>query len=282
VNISIRQLAAPDFPEADRIIRSAFRTDDNRLAELERYLTFQTNGFFGAECDGKLTGTVGAVDFGAFAYLGMMAVDPSMQRRGIARALMQYILAWLDTRRCPSILLDASQYGQPLYADLGFVVEGQSSTFQNDAPPHFADLPQGVTVLNERDIPALAAFDAPIYGAARASVLQAFAAAFPSRAFVARDTRERITGFVFAQANRIGPWVAQDDDPAEKLLRAALTVRYDSTIRVIVPSPNVNAGELLARYGFQFSRTQAHMYRGAVYPARQRERIYGQVSFSIG
>ena len=282
MKLAIRALTFADIDEADRILGSAFRTSDSRRAELQLYLALQPDGWFAAECDGKLTGTVGAIDYGAFAYLGMMAVDPPMQRRGIARVLMQHALAWLDARKCPTVLLDASVYGAPLYASLGFIDEGQALVYENNAPQRLANLPAGVGPLSELDLPALIEFDTPIFGAARANVLRASLANLPDRAFISHDASGRITGFAFARPNRIGPWVAENIDAAEGLLRAALSVGYDPVVRVLVPSPNAMAVDLLTRYGFQFSRAQTHMRRGKIYPARQREWIFGQSSFAIG
>lgn len=282
VSLSIRNLAASDIDEAGRILGAAFRTSESRREELERYLAMQPDGWFGAEFNGRLVGTVGTVDFGAFAYLGAMAVDPPMQRGGIARALMQQALAWLDLRECPAVLLDASVYGEPLYASLGFAAEGQSLVFQNDLPQRFAQLPQGVRELSGEDIPSLVEFDSPIFGGGRANVFRTYLADLPDRAFVARDPDNSITGVVFAQPSRIGPWAAKDIEVAEKLLQAALSTSYSSVVSVLVPSPNSAAADLLSRYGFQKSRAQTHMCKGKAYPKRQRELIYGQASFAIG
>jgi ribosomal protein S18 acetylase RimI-like enzyme len=211
-----------------------------------------------------------------------MAVDPPMQRQGIARKLMQHALSWVDARGCASVLLDASLYGAPLYTSLGFVAEGQALVFQNDAPKKIDKLPKGVSRLDEQDLPSLVQFDTPIFGAARANVFKAYLADFPDRAFVARDDSGRITGFAFAQSHRIGPWVARDIETAEKLLRAALTVTFGTNVAVIVPLLNTNASGLLERNGFRFLRAQTHMRRGKIYPVRQRELIFGQASFAIG
>ena len=282
MNLSIRALTIADIGAADQILGAAFRTADSRRPELQRYLGLQPEGWFVAEADGKLVGTVGAVDFGTFAYLGLMAVDPAMQRRGIARALMQHVLARLDARNCPSVLLDASVYGAPLYRSLGFVDEGQVHVYENNTPQRFPNLPAGVTRLVENDLPSLVAFDTPIFGTARRNVLRAYLTDLPDRAFIMRSASGRITGFVFAQPSRIGPWVAENSDDAEKLLRAALSVDCDPIVRVLVPSPNPAAVDLLARYGFRFARSQTHMRRGEKYPTRQRELIFGQASFAIG
>jgi predicted N-acetyltransferase YhbS len=282
MNISIRALTYADIPDADRVICAAFRATDSRATELHRYLTLQSDGWFAAEIENKLVGTVGVVVYDTFAYLGLMAVDPAMHRQGIARKLMQHALSWLDERGCATVLLDASQYGAPLYASLGFVAEGQAMVFQNDAPKQSTELPNNVSRLREQDLPSLEQFDTPMFGASRANVFKAYLADFPERAFVARDDHGDITGFIFAQSHRIGPWVARDIETADKLLRAARTVTYGSNVSIIVPPLNMNANHLLVRYGFRFLRAQTHMRRGKTYPVRQRELIFGQASFAIG
>ena len=146
---------------------------------------------------------VGAVDYGPFAYIGMMAVHQSLQGRGIGRALMEHLLAWLDGRGCPMALLDASPAGALLYPQLGFVDDDHTDVWAipPDATPAFS--PQGSTGEEQglqvqsfhlKDIPEVAAFDAPIFGANRAGVLRAFLPAFAERALVVREKDGRGVG----------------------------------------------------------------------------------------
>src|SRR5512136_2677608 len=118
MEISIRNLSAADIEAADRIAQAAFGTPENRVAEMQRFLEMQPDGWFVAEQSGLLLGMVGAVDYGAFAYIGMMVVWPEFQGRGIGRLLMERLLGWLDQRGTPS-LLDATEMGYPLYKKLG-------------------------------------------------------------------------------------------------------------------------------------------------------------------
>ncbi len=282
MNLVIRRMTEADFESADVVLRAAFGTPDNRIADLRRYSGLQPDGWFVAEVDGNLVGTVGAVIFGSFAYIGLMAVAPAMQRRGIARALMQHVLAWIAAQRCATALLDASKFGAPLYASLGFAPADQAFVLQRDTTTRLTNRPSRVERLCAKDIPALVEFDTPIYGAARAALFQEFLAEFRERAFVTRDDAGRVTGCAIAQPRRIGPWVAQNVRDAEALLQAALMLDYDGAASVLVPSPNSSANEFLERYGFQFVRAQTHMWRGQVYPARQRALIYGQASFMVG
>jgi predicted N-acetyltransferase YhbS len=282
MNLEIRVMTEADFEAADVILRAAFGTSDSRVADLRRYRGLQPDGWFVAEADGNLAGTVGAVIFGSFAYIGSMAVAPAMQRRGIARALMQHVLAWIAARGCATALLDASQSGAPLYTSLGFVPAGEAIIFQRETQARLASLPPQVRQMRTEDISALVEFDMPMYGAARAALFHRLLADFPLRAFVTRGERGQVTGFVFAQRRRIGPWVADNACDAEVLLQAALTLDYDAAASFILPAPNANANEFLERYGFRFLRSQLHMWRGQAYPARQRAMIYGQTSFMVG
>ena len=55
------------------------------------------------------------------AYLLNVYTDPQHRRRGLARQLMQLILAWCDTRGITRITLHASNAGRLVYQGLGFV-----------------------------------------------------------------------------------------------------------------------------------------------------------------
>ena len=133
MEISIRNLSAVDIPAADKIVMSAFGQSESRLDEMRRYLEIQPDGYFVAEQAGIMLGMVGAIDYGTFAYIGLMVVWPEFQGRGIGRLLMEHLLGWLDQRGTPS-LLDATEMGYPLYKKLGFVETDLSSVYIQDQP----------------------------------------------------------------------------------------------------------------------------------------------------
>ncbi len=55
------------------------------------------------------------------AYVLNVYTEPEHRRRGLARRLMQEILAWCHARGMTRIALHASDDGRPLYESLGFV-----------------------------------------------------------------------------------------------------------------------------------------------------------------
>src|SRR5512144_255210 len=120
-HISIRVLTEADLDIADAIMIPAYGVPRSRKRDLRRYLALQPDGWLLALLDGEPAGMGGAIDYGPFAYIGLMAVLPALQRRGIASAIMDRLLAWVAARGCPTALLDASPAGERLYEKLGFV-----------------------------------------------------------------------------------------------------------------------------------------------------------------
>lgn len=280
MTIAIRTLTEADLEPAGAILDAAYGPPLNRQVELRRYLTLQTDGWLLASLDGAPAGMVGAMDYGPFAYVGMMAVHPGVQRRGVGLALMERLMAWLEGRGCPVALLDATEAGAPLYARLGFVEDEKTVVFRRDDCPQRPQPSERVRPLHESDLPALADFDAPIFGARRQAVLASYLADDPGRAFVARDEAGGIAGYLFAQSQKLGPWAAREPAVAEDLLAAALA--YGGAPVTLVPSSCAGATRLLMRYGFSPQRSLRHMRRGGGGPPGRRELLYALASFAIG
>jgi GNAT superfamily N-acetyltransferase len=281
VGITIRRLTSDDLEPADALLSAAYGRADPWGSELARCLDLEPAGWFAAAVGGELAGTGGAVNYGPFAWIGLMGVHPSRQRHGIGKTILNTILSWLEMVECPIAVLDASAAGAPLYSGSGFIDDGTTSLFQRHAEPTRSQH-DGVTRVRKGDLDELSAFDSPYFGADRRRVLARFFADDPERALLVRDEDGRIRGYLFAQRQRLGPWVASTTDVAEALLMAGLSLDFDGPAIVLAPSQNDDVGVLLDRYGFREQRSLRHMYKGPQ-PARQRRRcIYGQASFGIG
>jgi len=62
----------------------------------------------------------GHLDGGVEAYVLNVYTEPAHRRRGIARALMEAVLAWCRSEQVARVTLHASDEGRPLYLTLGF------------------------------------------------------------------------------------------------------------------------------------------------------------------
>ncbi len=281
MSIDIRALTPADLDTADTLLVAAYG-GTSRRERLASYLVLQPDGWFLARWDGIPAGVAGVTHYGSTAYIGLVGVDPAYQRRGIAMAMMQHLRRWSAERGSPVLQLDASPAGAPLYERLGFVDDGQTVSFMPDNNTSRPPLSERVGLLRLADIPDLAAFDAPIFGANRAAVFDLLLREAPERAFGVRDNAGEVSGYLFAQSATIGPWAARTLADAEALLGAALRLNYTIGPFVLAPSTNPNAGSLLGRYGFNPNRSLRHMCLGGARPVGQRELLYGLASFAIG
>ena len=281
MTISIHTLTADDLDHADAIQQAAYG-GGSRKDRLQLYLSLQPDGWLLATLDGEPAGIAGGTNYGTVGHIGLVAVDPSKQRRGVALALMEYLLGWFAAQRCPMIQLDASEAGAPLYRQLGFVEDEKTLGFTQDDCVLRPAQSERVGQLSVADIPALAAFDTPIFGGGRAAVFAAMLAEAPERAFVARDAEGQISGYLFAQPQVLGPWAAHTPADAEALLASALTLSFDGAIRTLTPSSNADAAKLLMCYGFSKQRLLRRMRRGGAAATGRRSQLYGQTSLAIG
>ncbi len=280
MNIAIRTLSATDIDTADRVNQAAFELPESRAAEIGRYLEIQPDGWFVAEQAGVLLGMVGAVDYGKFAYIGMMAVLPEFQGRGIGRLLMEHILTWLDGRGRPA-LLDATEKGYPLYKKLGFVESDLGCVYALDQPVACAAADRPVYRLELADLDELVAYDTPLFGADRRKVLSVYLRDYPGEAIATRDEQGKISGYFIKREGGLRPWMASDPASAERLVQEALRTKLPGKPFVVIPGLNRTGMLLLERYGFSFKRSCRHMQRGSL-PRRQRTHIYSQISYAIG
>jgi GNAT superfamily N-acetyltransferase len=189
-----------------------------------------------ARSEERLVGTAMWWVYESQARLGMVIVDPTIQRAGIGRGLMNGILEQLAV---PSIVLNATQAGEPLYRQLGFhsigsIVQHQGAAFSVPLVP----LREGERIrpLGRNDLPRLVELDALATGTRRERVIAALIEA--GDAVVLDDAGETV-GFAFyrrfGRGHVIGPVVARDTAAAKALVahwigsNAGMFVRIDVT-----------------------------------------------------
>lgn len=281
MSITIRPLVEADLPVVDRILQSAFDRTHSFIPMLRLNGAAQPGNQCVAILDDRVVATVGAVDFGRFAYVALMGVDPAYHRRGIARKMMEYVLARLDEHGCPVVLLDATEAGAALYEQIGFMDDSHAYEYEGDVTGASGFAGGSVEIMTPDMLAEVSAFDRIRFGADRGTVLQILLAETPDRALVARDAQGRITGYAFARVV-LGPWVADDIETAEQLLDAAVRLDGEPSAHVLVPRSNQWAVELLERRGLHRIRRLRHMRRGGTGAQGDPECLFGQVSFGLG
>jgi len=240
-----------------------------------RLIRLVPEGCFGVELDGHIVATTTAICYGRdLAWIGMVLTHPAYRRRGLARALMEHALAWLDQQGVEWIGLDATEMGEPLYRSLGFEAEESIERWAAQAPGHIAGevLPVGFE----------AELDEQAYGVSRRVLLEHLAAG--------GSYRIRNVGYALWRPGRLayalGPCIARTPEAAERLIRACLACRPGENWFWDLLPANVAAVELARHYGFTPRRHLVRMWRpGRAMRPRPRFRnewIYATAGFEYG
>ncbi len=286
--LTLRRAARGDLPAVCDLLHAAYGAPRYSVEDLRRYLSVEGAMLWLAVVRDRPIGVAGAVRYGPTARIGVVGVHPIAQGAGVARALMAHLLRLVEEAGCVRLTLDATPAAVPLYTELGFVHAGRTARLVRAALPLTTavdpqvGLTAAVTIvtMEEKDMPEVALFDAPLFGAARPAALRACAGVDRGRAFVARDDAGRINGYLIATRRGLGPWVARTR-AAAALLAAALALPYDTPPSVVLPAENTAGIALLARHGFQVERANEFMRRGGRLSGR-RTAVYGQAGFALG
>lgn len=235
-------------------------------------------------CDGdRLVGTAMAWRYGGEqARIGLVIVDPTIQRAGIGRTLMRAMVDRLDE---PRIMLNATQAGEKLYRDLGFmpvgtIVQHQGAPFGSPLVP--LRQRERIRPLGRNDAERLVTLDAMAVGARREGVI---AELLRQGAAVVLDDGGETVGFAFfrrfGRGHAIGPVIARDTAAARALIAHWIGLNAGMFLRVDVPGES-GLSDWLDGLGLTRVSPVLTMLRGKPLPAPGPYRTFGLVSQALG
>lgn len=258
-------------------------------AQLGWYAAIQPDGFVIAEDigDGQRTmvGTGCGIAYpgAGFGWIGVIATEPSHQRRGIGEKVTDCVADVLARHGCASVL-DASLAGGPLYERMGFVDFGPTRVMAVDVETARAGTSGSrsrVEPITAANIDEVAAFDAAVFGADRALLLRLLVEDYPGRGALVRAADRHVAGFVIAQHAVIGPFAADDNEVLAHLLAFAAGLPWSTRPQVCVPPDSIHVPGLV-ELGCRTARELRHMRRGIDMSAGRSDRYAGRISLGIG
>jgi len=241
-------------------------------ADWHRFLDASPDGCFVAEIDEKVCGTATTISYaGRFAWIGMVLVDPEYRKRGVGTQLLRKTVEYLDQRGIPTLKLDATPQGQPIYEKMGFITEYQIERWILKRPEDqiVKPSPANLVAITDDQLSAILEKDRDVFGADRSHLLRSLHAENPEFTIGVFELFEHSAarGYAFGRrgsfADHLGPWMAESRAAAEKLIDEFLRRSQRETLIVDCLTANPFAMELLRARGFTPSRVLTRMHRGS-------------------
>jgi GNAT superfamily N-acetyltransferase len=279
MKIRLRTMTFEDIPNALRLKNAAGW--NQTAADWTRFISASPEGCFVMECNGDVIGTSATITYeGRFSWIGMLVVDEQHRDRGIGTALLEHAISFLDLQKIPTIKLDATPQGKPLYEKLGFVIEYEIERWMLNRT-----VKEKATEYGPVSIEGVLRIDRKIFGANRSGLLRSLAQEAPHLVLLEQQGG-KITGYSFgrlgSRADHMGPWVASSKDVAERLLNLFLFRSSRELIFVDCLRLNPWAVQLVKSRGFEFSRPLTRMYRGTNGYAGQIELLCASLGPEFG
>jgi GNAT superfamily N-acetyltransferase len=239
---------------------------------LDFYLASPGSHLFAGCRDDRVIGVAGCVSFGRTGWLGTVAVDHDARGQGLGTAISETAVECLRQAGVQTVLLTATELGQPVYERLGFVDEGVAYGIWELDHASVANRADAAAVQPGRIEDAIRQ-DADATGEDRRSYLSAWA--HRSRAPAEREQ----AGYRLALPWGGGPVVASCAAAARALLIDM--IRTSSGSRLAFPEANADGADLATSLGFRLARRVRRMRLGP--PVRFRpEMIYNVFSLAAG
>lgn len=193
----------------------------------------------------------------AFAWIGMVLVDPAWRRRGLASRLIEHAVSRARSQRLTP-MLDATPAGREVYAHMGFI-DGDSITrwrgqAEGGGGPNALEAPEAAALANG------VAADKAAFGACRTAILADFSARPGSLTLCGNAAM--LWCRPGRTATQIGPLLARGEDDAVTLCGAALD-RLRCPVVLDVPNRETSMARALADRGFVAERSFTRMAMGS-------------------
>jgi hypothetical protein len=195
------------------------------------------------------------------------------RRMGLGSRLSSWAVLYRRSRGTRVVRLYSTRQAEGLYPSFGFRPTAPRTVdrFEEDAPRRARGQEEAdghrVETLSFGDLLELYGVDRWSYGGDRSALISATLRLHPGRGLVARDSSERIKGYLVRRswggATCIGPFVASSPGVARLLLACTLGASDGSSVEMTVPGPAENlTRDLLREFGFRGRKDRLRMELG--------------------
>ena len=205
-------------------------------------------------------------------WLACIITHSEHRNKGMGGAITRHLIENVDRNRYPTIYLDATEFGYPVYLKQGFQVEGQYAHLKREEAVPGPPRSSNIQPFTEHFREAAYALDRMVSGEDRRGVM----AEFLTDAFIYIGLNGGLEG-IYLPTWSDGPIIAATDEAGFALIYLRSATRPVA----ILPVGNTAALKYLNEIGYNMYRTSRRMILG---PRRvwQPERLYNRISGALG
>jgi GNAT superfamily N-acetyltransferase len=252
------------------------------LSDAECFSIVDPAGFFCAEVDGKIVGTVSVVNYDdSFSFYGFFVVDPAYRAKGIGMQLYRYAMPHAGSRvvGCDGVVAMVANYEK----SGGLFLHYNNARYEGVGR---AAKPEGLTPIGDVDFGMLAEYDAAHFPARRERFLKCWIGQKGHYGLAQLDHNGKIAGYgvrrVCQTGHKIGPLFARDRATAERILDGLVSGIPGERFYLDIPVPNVAAVALV-----QDRKMIPVFFTARLYSTREPvplplDEIFGVTTFELG
>ncbi|OPY86816.1 MAG: Acetyltransferase (GNAT) family protein [Syntrophaceae bacterium PtaU1.Bin231] len=265
----IRPLGYGDVPAAFAL--SCAAGWNQTTEDWQRLLRLAPETCLGFEREGRLAATATLLCHGRdLAWIGMVLTHPDDRRQGLASALVGRLLEIATHRGIPTVKLDATDQGRPIYARLGFTNEQPVERWRREPAPLPCPASAPAPVSGTPDF----RLDREAFGADRSVFLHALGNAWRLDGAYALERAGSL-------ARHLGPCIARNPARAAALIRALVSARSDEPWFLDIFPGQPPAAEIAESLGFAPVRYLMRMRYGAPLLSRD-DLVFAMGGFEAG
>jgi N-acetylglutamate synthase-like GNAT family acetyltransferase len=203
-------------------------------------------------------------------WLACIVVHPDHRKKGLGNTITRNLIDDIDRKLYPTIYLDATDFGYPVYKKLGFEVETEYAHYIRNQKTDDHELSENLVPYEEKFRQQTQELDRQISGEDRSEILSDFITS--AMLYV---NNAKVEGF-YIPGWGDGPIVATNGVAGTELMK----LRIQTYNNAVFPVDNTISADFVTENNFAFRKTSKRMYLGSKriwYPQNLYNRISGQL-----